>query len=88
VAAEQKLADTLAYPPRYMRADRMAAYCSVSKSKFLEWVDEGIMPQSIPGLGGVTLFDRIEIEAAFEDLKDKAAGAIPVNSVHKILGIH
>ena len=67
----------------------MAAYCSVSKSKFLEWVEDETMPQPIPGLGAVTLFDRIEVEAAFDDLKavhqsEPQRG----NTVHKLLGLH
>jgi len=81
----EKLSDGFAYPPRYMRADRMAAYCSVSKSKFLDWVQEGTMPQPIPNLGGVTLFDRLEIEAAFDDLKNAVVVPANENSVHKLL---
>ena len=85
----EKLADSLAYPPRYMRADRMAAYCSVSKSKFLEWVDDETMPKSIPGLGAVTLWDRHDIEAAFDNLKSVQEFAPPRgNTVSEILGIH
>ena len=85
----EKLADSLAYPPRYMRADRMAAYCSVSKSKFLEWVEDGTMPPPIPSLGTVTLWDRHDIEAAFDDLKSAHEVAPqPENTFNKILGMH
>ena len=82
----EKPSDSFAYPPRYMRSDRMAAYCSVSKSKFLDWVEDGKMPQPIPNLGGVTLFDRLDVEAAFDDLKmqhDLAPSR--ENTVHKLL---
>jgi excisionase family DNA binding protein len=50
-----------------MRSDNAAAYLSVSRSTFLQWVNEGKMPQPIR-TGGVVLWDRREIDAAFEDL--------------------
>jgi excisionase family DNA binding protein len=66
----RKLQDALAYPPRAMRLDRAAAYLSVSPSTFLQWVDEGKMPQPIRpnGSGGVALWDRLAIDIAFEAL--------------------
>jgi hypothetical protein len=49
---KRKPADSLAYPPRLMRADRAAAYLSLSTSLFLRLVDEGKLPKS-KRLGGV-----------------------------------
>lgn len=50
-----------------MRADRAAAYLSVSRSAFLQWVDEGKMPQPIR-INGVVLWDRLALDVAFEAL--------------------
>ena len=36
-----KLQDALAYPPRAMKAERAAAYLDMSRTKFLELVDQG-----------------------------------------------
>ena len=78
-----KLADTLAYPPRGMRADRAAAYLGMSTSAFLRLV--GIsMPHGVP-VGGMTIWDRLELDAAFENLKNPDRTS--ENSMHKILGI-
>ena len=63
----RKLQDALAYPPRAMRADRAAAYLSISRSTFLQWVEEGKMPQPIR-VSGVVLWDRLAVDLAFEDL--------------------
>jgi hypothetical protein len=64
----RKLQDSLAYPPRAMRLDRAAAYLSVSPSTFLQWVEEGKMPEPIRpnGPGGVALWDRLALDVAFE----------------------
>jgi predicted DNA-binding transcriptional regulator AlpA len=61
----RKLQDSLAYPPRAMRLDHAAAYLSVSRSTFLQWVDEGKMPQPIR-INGVVLWDRLALDVAFE----------------------
>ena len=37
----RKLADTFAYPPRALRADRAAAYLDMGTSTFLELVAQG-----------------------------------------------
>ena len=39
-----KFQDALAYPPRMMNADRTAAYVDLSKTKFLDGVDNGTWP--------------------------------------------
>ena len=50
-----------------MRLDRAAAYLSVSASTFLQWVEEGKMPQPIR-INGVVLWDRLTLDVAFEAL--------------------
>jgi predicted DNA-binding transcriptional regulator AlpA len=50
-----------------MRADRAAVYFSVSRSTFLQWVDEGKMPQPVR-INGVVLWDRLALDVAFEAL--------------------
>jgi excisionase family DNA binding protein len=64
-----KLQDGLAYPPRAMRADRAAAYLSVSRSTFLQWVNDGVMPQPTR-IGDVVLWDRLALDIAFEQLTE------------------
>lgn len=65
----RKLSDGLAYPPRAMRAEQAAAYLSISPSLFHEWVEEEKMPPPIK-VRNVALWDRLELDAAFEDLKE------------------
>ena len=79
-----KLADTLAYPPRAMRADRAAAYLGMSQSAFLRLVEEKLMPAPVK-IKGMTTWDRLELDAAYDNFKsnDSETG----NTMHKILGI-
>ncbi len=65
-----KLQDGLAYPPRMMNADRAAAYVALSRSKFLELVDSGGLPQP-KDLGGVPRWDRIDLDRAMDALEDR-----------------
>jgi predicted DNA-binding transcriptional regulator AlpA len=63
----KRLQDELAYPPRAMRADRAAAYLSMSRSAFLELVDAGTLPKPTR-VGGMVLWDRLALDIAFEEL--------------------
>jgi hypothetical protein len=65
-----KLQDVLAYPPRGMNADRAAAYCGLSRSKFLEFVDLGILPQP-KIMGGIPRWDRVDLDAAWDALDER-----------------
>jgi predicted DNA-binding transcriptional regulator AlpA len=65
-----KLSDGLAYPPRAMRADQAAAYLSISTRFFYTMVEEEKMPPPIK-IRGASLWDRLELDAAFENLKDE-----------------
>jgi predicted DNA-binding transcriptional regulator AlpA len=80
----RKLADGLAYPPRAMRADRAAAYLSMSQSAFLRLVEEKLMPEPVK-IKGMTTWDRLELDAAYDNFKndDSDSG----NTMHKILGM-
>jgi excisionase family DNA binding protein len=69
MTARRKLQDGLSYAPRAMRADRAAAYLSVSRSTFLQWVKDGIMPQPAR-IGDVVLWDRLALDIAFEQLTE------------------
>jgi predicted DNA-binding transcriptional regulator AlpA len=60
-----KLQDTLNYPPRGMDADRSAAYCGLSRTKFLDGVESGDWPQP-KDVSGVMRWDRVEIDAAWD----------------------
>jgi predicted DNA-binding transcriptional regulator AlpA len=61
------------YPPLGMRLARAAAYLDISESSFQRLVDAGDLP---PGVvkGGMVIWDRQELEAAFENWKDKRKG--------------
>jgi excisionase family DNA binding protein len=63
--------DALAYAPRGMDADRAAAYCGLSRTKFLELVDAGRMPEA-KDLGGAPRWDRKELDAAWDALENHA----------------
>ena len=78
----QKLADSLAYPPRAMRADRAAAYLSMSTSMFLRLVDEGLMPQATK-IRDMATWDRLDLDAAYDNLKDSSEPS--ENTVHRRL---
>ncbi|UPT91147.1 hypothetical protein HAP41_0000020785 [Bradyrhizobium barranii subsp. apii] len=66
----QKLADGLSYPPRAMRAEQAAAYLSISTRFFYELVEAEKMPPPVK-LGSASLWDRRELDAAFDNLKDE-----------------
>jgi predicted DNA-binding transcriptional regulator AlpA len=76
-------ADTF-YPPRGMRADRAAAYLDMSETSFHTLVAEGELPAGVR-IRGMTVWDRLELDAAFENFKAKrqARG----NTVAAALGI-
>jgi len=75
----QKLADGLAYPPGALRADRAAAYLSMSTSTFLELVEKGRLPRG-KKLAGIRFWVRREldnfIEAYEGDEPEDAAAAV------------
>jgi predicted DNA-binding transcriptional regulator AlpA len=77
----RKLADELAYPPRAMRADRAAAYLSMSTSTFLKLVDERKLPQP-KRLGGIVFWDRLKLDE-FIDYFDSDDG----NELERALGV-
>ncbi|TXJ15800.1 MAG: hypothetical protein E6Q28_09855 [Afipia sp.] len=60
-----KFQDALSYPPRMMNADRSAAYVDLSKTKFLEGVQNGTWPAA-KDVGGVFRWDRQELDAAVD----------------------
>lgn len=66
--AAGKLQDQMAYPPRGMRAERAAAYIGIAPSTFHQMVDDGTMPKGIK-VRGMRIWDRFDVEAAFENLK-------------------
>lgn len=77
----ERLQDQLAYPPRGLRAERAAAYVGVSKTTFLELVEDGVMPKPIK-LRGCMVWDRLKIDAAIESMTDDK-----VNSFDRKFGI-
>jgi len=77
-----KLADSLAYPPRAMRLESAAAYLSISPSSFLRMVEDGDLPAPTKKRG-IALWDRLDLDAAFEDWKATVEGS--ADSVHRIL---
>jgi predicted DNA-binding transcriptional regulator AlpA len=79
---QRKLADHLAYPPRGMRLERAAAYVDLSQSKFLELVEEGIMPKP-KRWDGCVVWDRVELDAVFEGGSDEGRP----NTIHRLLGM-
>lgn len=80
----RKMTDDLAYPPRAMRGDRAAAYLDMSPSNFLQLVEDGLMPRPVK-IRGVVTWDRLELDAAYENFKTTEGAA--ANSIHKLLGM-
>jgi len=85
VAASDKLQDSLNYPPRGLRSPRAAAYVGVSEREFLNLVKEGVMPKP-KRVKGMNIWDRFEIDAAFECLKHED-GPQRRNMINQMLGI-
>jgi predicted DNA-binding transcriptional regulator AlpA len=50
-----------------MKAERAAAYLSISRSKFLELVEQGKLPKPVH-IDSLTLWDRLALELAFEQM--------------------
>jgi predicted DNA-binding transcriptional regulator AlpA len=65
-----KLQDHLAYPPRGLRAPRAAAYLGMGESSFLALVADATLPKP-KRIRGMTIWDRLELDAAFEALTDE-----------------
>jgi predicted DNA-binding transcriptional regulator AlpA len=82
----EKLQDHFAYPPRTFRAEEAARYFSMSISSFLKLVAEGVMPRGIK-VRGMTMWDRHELESAWENLKDRQ-GARRGNPIEEHYGIN
>lgn len=72
------------YPPRGMRAERAAAYLDMSESSFLTLVAEGELPQGV-AVRGMTVWDRYELDNAFENWKAKRRGKR--NTAAAIMGL-
>jgi predicted DNA-binding transcriptional regulator AlpA len=66
-----KLQDHLAYPPRGMDAERAASYVGFGRTKFLELVNDGRMPKPAVIVDAIPRWDRLELDAAFDDLKER-----------------
>jgi predicted DNA-binding transcriptional regulator AlpA len=66
-----KMQDHLGYPPRGMDAERAAAYVGLGKTKFLELVEDGRMPKPVRIEEELPRWDRHDLDAAWEDLKQR-----------------
>jgi predicted DNA-binding transcriptional regulator AlpA len=62
------------FAPRGLRRPAAAHYVGVSPTKFDEWVAERLMPQPKQE-GGVVVWDRLELDAAFDLLPERPATA-------------
>lgn len=60
--------------PRFLRIDDAASYCSVSVSKFRDWIEKGLMVDGFsPATQGprrVRLWDRVDIDHAMLAMKE------------------
>jgi hypothetical protein len=82
-----KLQDQLNYPPRAMRAERAAAYLDISRSLFLELVEEGKLPKPRQWpQHEAPRWDRLELESAWDDLNDDRKPERQ-NTFDKVLGL-
>jgi predicted DNA-binding transcriptional regulator AlpA len=66
----RKFADTLAYPPRALRADRAAAYLDISTSEFLKLVADGRLPKGKKLASKIVFWDR----AVLDDFVERYEG--------------
>jgi hypothetical protein len=70
--------------PRAMRLPLACAYLDIGQTKFLELVEAGRMPRASK-IDGITLWDRVDLDSAFEELKQ--ASAEKPNSFDAVLGM-
>jgi predicted DNA-binding transcriptional regulator AlpA len=69
--------------PRGLRADYAAAYIGMSKTKFLELVQSGVVPRAIE-IDGIKIWDRFDLDAVIEAAKEDSPSEN--NSFDKIMG--
>ena len=81
----QKLADALSYPPGALRADRAAAYLSMSTSKFLELVDQGRLPKG-KKLDGIVFWVRRTLDEFLDSYEGESDAAAVDDKWKRILG--
>ena len=79
----RRLADNLAYPPRALRADRAAAYLSMSTATFLRLVKDGRLPKG-KKLSGLTFWDRLALDEFVEHYEGESEDTR--NDLEKALG--
>lgn len=63
--------------PRLLSKAQAAAYCSLSQARFDRWRRDGMMPNPLPG---TARWDRVDIDAAIEDLKKLGKLAAPAKA--------
>ena len=73
------------YPPRGLRAEAGAEYLGMGRSKFLQLVDEGRLPKA-KKIDGMSIWDRFELDAAFESLAAAQPDGGRPNSFDQVLG--
>jgi predicted DNA-binding transcriptional regulator AlpA len=67
-----------------MRCDKAASYLDMSQASFLRLVESGDFPAGVP-IRGMMVWDRYELDACFENFKDKRQRKR--NTVNEALGI-
>lgn len=69
--------------PRGLRADDAAAYLGMSKTKFLELVDRGMIPRPFT-IDSIKIWDRFDLDAVIDAAKEDTPSEN--NSFDKIMG--
>jgi predicted DNA-binding transcriptional regulator AlpA len=70
-----------------MRLDRAAAYLGMGSTLFLELVEQKVLPKPTR-IRGMVVWDRLDLDAAFENLKGLGNDYEPrENTVDRLLGI-
>lgn len=59
-------------PRRGLRRSEAAAYIGVGETTFDVWVSDGRMPKPMRPSPGIVLWDIIELDAAFDALREPA----------------
>jgi len=70
--------------PRGLRADDAAAYLGMGKTKFLELVDKGTIPQAFT-IDSIKIWDRFDLDAVIDAAKEEDTPT-ENNSFDKIMG--
>lgn len=72
MTSKRGISQHMGFAPRGLRREQAAVYVGVSPTQFDRWIEQGLMPRP-KATGGVVVWDRLALDAAFDALPDRCA---------------